>query len=809
MGREGLEYTIRAKDESERVLRGALNNIRGFANLSARAISAPFQALGSLQVMALRSNVQALRGMGNELDRFIESGLQLPVVRRAFEAATGQQGRAAERLARRLQDATGAALTLTQSMQLANRAMAMGVGQRDLVTILDFLGRKAPAIGVDTAAAIDRVMTSLARGSTRALAEFGIIIDGVEEIKKAFDAEHGRGAFDNLGPAQQRVELIRAAVAEMRREVQRLGVMGDELLFAMSWRVHIADARDRLMEAVVTSERFGQVLSGVLDTVEGIARSIGGEDQGRALAMLGGHFRNILGAVFVDLGELLTHRLIEAARGFVPVMVRAVEQIGDHLGTVFREAIEFAEARIMLLAERIPLLGVRLTDAERQAAQDVAGRGFSGLRLNLGDLAQGGQGPAFGRTAAAIGAMVGDVRGADFGRDFFERQDAAARRRAGQRGGRDIRRDLMQAEARLRMLQRFEERGGIAPDLRGRAVGELQRAMERDPELRFLTREERRERIQRRGQELQAGELQAVAARRDRLQREHDEQVRRRQEAIDARRGGRRPAIGAGHEDPAFIRGPAMLPAELMPAADKMAVAADKLDAAADKLGAVAVVAQHGPAAFFAPHGPPAGLAPRGHRPPPAPTRGGMVRDFFRRLASGEQVTVDERTMAVARGSAMLGLGLGGMAGALPAAGLAGGVGALGKVGALLSGDLAIRGGIEALMGRPPGTGEMAGIGAAGGAARGFGLGALMEMAAGGGARSALMRGGKFGLIGAALMGGFQLLQGAVTGGGREQAAGSVDRAADELAAAGETLLQAAQRNRLAVRELTEVVALI
>ncbi|MFH1417261.1 MAG: hypothetical protein ABII12_03125 [Planctomycetota bacterium] len=322
-----LNFGIRigARDDSQGILRGALSGFQSFARTVARPITIPLRVAGK-GLAILRDINLGLAPIVRGLDNIIERGTGLEVVRKSFESLTGTGGRQAEQLARQMVQAANGTLRYAKAMQIANRALSSGLNIQQILTTLDFISKKAITTGISAETAIDKVITGLARGSVLFLDDFGLVVDGLEGITRAYDGIKGAGAFDDLGPAAQKAAIVNQAITEMRQQLGRIGVTGNETIFIwQGLKNQMGDAVDKLFMAVGRSESLKNVLKGARDVVAGMVKHLeGGGSLGDLLwgkegGKSGGLF-GFLKAGILDLGEVL-------GRGILGGLLKGVSQL--------------------------------------------------------------------------------------------------------------------------------------------------------------------------------------------------------------------------------------------------------------------------------------------------------------------------------------------------------------------------------------------------------------------------------------------------------------------------------------------------
>jgi hypothetical protein len=339
---------IGAENDTKSGITGALTGFRSFVSSIAKPISIPIR-IGKSSLSAARSSLAFLRdfnlGVGGlargavfaagKLDELLDAGLKFKPQLQSFESLTGKSGKSAIDMAKSLVAASNGTLTLASAIQIANRGLASGLGFDQIGTVLDFVSKKAVTTGKNAGQAVDTVVTGLARGSTLFLDDFGILVDGLEGVKRTFDSINGNGAFDSLGPAAQKAETVRQALVEMRQQIGNIGVTGKETFFVFEGiKNSLRSSVTRMLSMIANSE----ALRNVLVTVQGIVRGItqhfegGGGFTELLLGKKGGKGGGLLGlggAVMIDLGKLI-------GQGFMGVVLKSFTTIFQGLPGALR-----------------------------------------------------------------------------------------------------------------------------------------------------------------------------------------------------------------------------------------------------------------------------------------------------------------------------------------------------------------------------------------------------------------------------------------------------------------------------------------
>lgn len=271
-GGNTLQFGLRigATDDTRGGLRSALASVQGFMRSAVKPIQIPISiARGGLGL--LRDINMGLAPLVRGLDAIIERGSSVEVQQKTFRALTQASARDADRLAASVVKASSGTLSMARGMQIANRALASGMNLDQIRTAVEFISKFSVAIGKEPGEALNTVITGLARGSTLFLDDFGILVDGVEKVKQDFDSIKGAGAFDSLGPAAQKAEIVRQAIAEMEQRTRSLGISGRETVFVwQSLKNTVSDGVDQLVLTISKSGALKSAISGVRDALSGV-----------------------------------------------------------------------------------------------------------------------------------------------------------------------------------------------------------------------------------------------------------------------------------------------------------------------------------------------------------------------------------------------------------------------------------------------------------------------------------------------------------------------------------------------------------
>jgi len=417
-----FSIAIGAKDQTKGALSQALSGFRSFASTISKPLTISLK-VGQAGLGLLRDINLGLRPLVSGLDNLIEKGSALEVVRKSFESLTGTAGRQSDMMARRIVNAASGTLQLADAMRVANRALGSGLQYNQLLTAIEFIGKKSITTGKDARAAIDTVITGLSRGSTLFLDDFGILVDGIEGVKRSFDGIKGAGAFDSLGPAAQKAETVRQAVVEMQQQMGKIGVSGNETVFIFQGlKNQISDAVDSLTAGIAKSEGLSSALKEMRDVAAGLTAHFeaggglwdvifgkGEEQGGKSGGILG-----VLKAGVMDLGELAGRSILGGVLKGISLIPQAFTALKDAFVNLFGELKPIVVGAIkegvgFLKQELQPVLNLlnELRGGVTEQAESWLSRllvGENGLPTGLGKSL--GIGDSRGRPKTIPGAMI-------------------------------------------------------------------------------------------------------------------------------------------------------------------------------------------------------------------------------------------------------------------------------------------------------------------------------------------------------------------------------------------------------------------
>lgn len=428
---------ISAQDQTRSGLRSALSGIQTFARTAIKPITIPLK-FGQGAARFLRDFNQGIRPALAGMDSLIERGAGLEVQQKGLSRLLGQSGAEAKALAAQLSRAAGGTLRLGEAMQVANRALASGIRTDQLLTAIEFISKKSVTTGKNAADAVDKVITGLARGSTLFLDDFGILVDGIDGVRRSFDAIHGVKAFDQLGPAAQKAEIVRAAIAEMSEQLGRMGISGRETIFMWgSIKARVGDAVDRLALAAVKSKALRDTVRGLRDQIEGLTKhlSTGGSLGELLFGKQGGQSGGVFGLVSAglkDIGENFgrgaTAMLLDGIAGGVELLRAG----GDYLAERLEQTWESARAKLIEpLLRAADKLGALLKFRGGGAPAGGAAAGDGGGLLGPGGLKDAAKAAA----RAVPGAIAADLLREAGGRVIQHGAGKVAAQATGELGG--------------------------------------------------------------------------------------------------------------------------------------------------------------------------------------------------------------------------------------------------------------------------------------------------------------------------------------------------------------------------------------
>lgn len=363
--------------------RGAWNSVLSQAKRATSVLTKPIAitlkaATGGLGL--LRDINVGLRPAVVALDNLIERGAALETIQKSFAKLAGVKDGQARGLAQWLKEQANGTIKLSQAMELANRAMASGMNLRDLGIAIDFVSKKAVTTGKNAAEALNTVITGLSRGSTLFLDDFGILVDGIDGVRTAFDKLKGKGAFDALAPSAQKAEIIRQALAEMQVAMGRMGVTGKELVFTwQSIKTGVGDAVDSLVAAIGRSKALKEALESTRDLLGRLQvyfekggsfkKLIFGDDKG------GGLVGVIKGALFdagENLGRGIAASLLDASAFLLENIPKAFDWVWDKAKETFKPLLDAIDPLVKALGEFAAASWAFVAESRQRAIEAIA-----------------------------------------------------------------------------------------------------------------------------------------------------------------------------------------------------------------------------------------------------------------------------------------------------------------------------------------------------------------------------------------------------------------------------------------------------
>jgi hypothetical protein len=316
-----LQVRVQGHDALSPVLARLVQTARGWAGNMGHVVTAPFRALANVNTMALVYNLRSLGAMIGDVSRQAERGAAMRQLLDSFKQLNrlGNDTRGLQ-LARELQDASGGAISLYDTLAKTNQALvggAMNAGQIRMA--FQYISQYSKATGKDLEALLQTGFTGLSRGSPMFLDDLGILTKGLDGVKADFDAIRGKNAFDALGPAAQKAEIIRQAVDEMRQKLPALGVASGSMVSHFDKiRASLRDIIDlKLMDWATQAQGPIKQLS---ELVVGIKRLGLAASWEKIIKPLGSGLLETLGRAFKKLGGMIVAGLLEA----LPASVRGL-----------------------------------------------------------------------------------------------------------------------------------------------------------------------------------------------------------------------------------------------------------------------------------------------------------------------------------------------------------------------------------------------------------------------------------------------------------------------------------------------------
>ena len=220
-GNKALTKAISELDAATRRLTGQQNNYvkssNGVRNAS-RGLSLSFATLRShmlLYSFAMSLGVRQLIQFGKESAR-------LKGVTTAFKTLQGGTVKATDAILK-LRLATDGTMSSMDLLKQANNAMILGITKNsdEMAEMFDIAQRLGEALGVDTAHAVESLITGIGRQSRLMLDNIGIVVK-TEEAYENY-AKKLRTTTDRLTDVQKKEAFLNATMESARKKVAQLG----------------------------------------------------------------------------------------------------------------------------------------------------------------------------------------------------------------------------------------------------------------------------------------------------------------------------------------------------------------------------------------------------------------------------------------------------------------------------------------------------------------------------------------------------------------------------------------------------------
>lgn len=310
---------------------------------------------GGLAVGALGAAAAAAAAYGASIVALGNKGSTLIGVTDAFNRLSAAVGETGEAMIGKLSAGVKDTVDGMVLMQAANRALSAGVKLTadDMETLGATARSMAKAAGTDAATELNKLMTAMATGRTRALALAGVTVN-LEQAERKFAASLGvsENALNREGKLQAaRIGILEAA----RKKLDQLGE--SELSFKeriQQVQVAIGNWWDALSIAVAKSPEINKAVASIADT---IIKALG-ENGGRAIDMIVGgleRFAKVIQFVMPYIGSLfgLIKTGIEWIKAFWDWLVALNNQfrITDTIVVVAKVAFEFLRNALKLVEQ--------------------------------------------------------------------------------------------------------------------------------------------------------------------------------------------------------------------------------------------------------------------------------------------------------------------------------------------------------------------------------------------------------------------------------------------------------------------------
>jgi len=260
---DGFSFKVDAVDKSGQAFRSMAGRARQFGTVATAAITAPFRALSSMKLFAFTQNIQTLgrmlSGTLKTMQEWTNEAQRAKAVSAEFSSYTGVSGDKAYILGRRLQEAARGALNLDNTLEMANRSLALGLDTKAIEGIFEFAAIKAKTTREEFSSIVQGMMTGLATGRVMTLQRVGLLRQGMEGVARTYEEMTGL-EWKSLSVASRNAFILKQALEEMGQAVEKSGLAGDKTPFNVD-RLAAAmdDIQDTIKDIIVNSPTITKI----------------------------------------------------------------------------------------------------------------------------------------------------------------------------------------------------------------------------------------------------------------------------------------------------------------------------------------------------------------------------------------------------------------------------------------------------------------------------------------------------------------------------------------------------------------------
>jgi hypothetical protein len=266
------EEVLKIDLDNKDFLEGVLKAVKGLESIAQSAegihgVGSAFLKLGKLVGVATAA-LFALKGVSESVFR----GDEINKANEQFEILSKTAGFSGESIRKSFLDATNGMLTTQEAITAANSAIVkLGSTAQRLPEIMELARKASEVTGKSTLEVFNELSQALATGSSRALKQFGIIVDS-EKVYRDYAKSIGV-AVDELTDQAKIQAISNAAISEGRRVLSGVGTEANTAKDSFELLIKsVKELYDQV--SILLNKAFGPVFRAVFDGVSGRIKTV-------------------------------------------------------------------------------------------------------------------------------------------------------------------------------------------------------------------------------------------------------------------------------------------------------------------------------------------------------------------------------------------------------------------------------------------------------------------------------------------------------------------------------------------------------